>query len=367
MSLSPEDVADLTEEISIWYMQDYIQLGFWTLYLYHYPTTLVEEVSTIWPQKWRTGKILFFLLRYTPILYLVLRILTDLRTHIDLTPKVCQGMAVACAFVIGRVTIYGAEVVILLCLHALLGARRRYLALMILIYTGSTIAAIILSSRWDSEGSRTIPRSKLDQELGYGCTWAGAPSSDAIKLGTIAGYINLGKVTSVAILMLSVFLVRYRSTTGTLLHVLRRDSGVHIFSLTALRLTSAVIGNLQESLGFYNIPTAILNSGQYAVIPILACRLLLNMRKSEDPGVQKTVSSLLFGAPVPADDSEDDDDDEPTGISLGPVRRYAGLGRQGDAKGGMARRDAEAKVGAVPVAEENGGSVRPTASQSAGD
>ncbi|KAF6745186.1 hypothetical protein DFP72DRAFT_1091777 [Ephemerocybe angulata] len=94
MSLTPEEIAELTDEVSLWFTQDidnerkYIAFGFYTLYLYHYLTTLGEEVSIIWPQKWRTGAILFILLRYLPICYIILAILMELRIHMDLTPKV---------------------------------------------------------------------------------------------------------------------------------------------------------------------------------------------------------------------------------------------------------------------------------------
>ncbi|KAF6745181.1 hypothetical protein DFP72DRAFT_1091752 [Ephemerocybe angulata] len=247
MSLTPEEIAELTDDISIWFTQD----------LYHHLTTLAEEVSTILPQKWRTGKILFLLLRYLPICYIILAIFLECRIHMDLTPKVCRELYIANALAIGRVILFGAEVVILLCLHALLGARRRYLALCILIYMGLTITVIILAGRVDSEASRALLRSELDQELGYGCTWSGDRSSDAIKMVVIAGYMSLAKATSMAILMLSVFLVRYRNTTGTLLHVLRRDSGVQIVSLVALRLFAAVNSSFVELLGFYNIPDTI--------------------------------------------------------------------------------------------------------------
>ncbi|KAF6743896.1 hypothetical protein DFP72DRAFT_1177452 [Ephemerocybe angulata] len=169
-----------------------------------------------------------------------------------------------------------------------------------------------------------------------------------------------------AVLMLSVLLVRYRRTTGTLLHVLRRDSALQIISIITSRLLAASVYASQPSLGFFNIPGVIEGSARYTVLPILACRLLLNMRKTEDPGVQKSVSSLLFGAPRPGDNSEDEDDDDPTGIPVRPVQRYAGLGRQGDAKGGMARHDAEANVGAIASAEENG-ELRAKTSHSAGN
>ncbi|KAF6756060.1 hypothetical protein DFP72DRAFT_1066885 [Ephemerocybe angulata] len=340
MSLTPEEIAELTDEVSLWFTQDYISLGFWTFYFHQYLTTLGEEVSTIWPQKWRTGKILFLLLRYIPICYIILAIFVQLRVHMELGPKVCQRVYIAEA--LEELVFIGQKViVILLCLHALLGARRWYLALLILIYTGLTIAPSIVGNWWDVEGSRTTPLSELDRELGYGCTWAGDQSPHARKGLVIAGYINLAKATSMAILMLSVFFARRRTTAGTLLHVLRRDSGVHLFSLIASRLFFAMTNSFPKLLGFYSIPYIIASDAQNTVVPILACRLLLNMRKTEDPGVQKSVSSLLFGAPVPGDNSEDNDGDEPTGIPLRPVRRYARLGRQGDAKGGTARHDEE--------------------------
>ncbi|KAF6740867.1 hypothetical protein DFP72DRAFT_1132606 [Ephemerocybe angulata] len=104
MSLTPEEIAELTDEVSLWFTQDYIALGLWTFYLYHYLTTLAEEVSTIWPQQWRTGKILFLLLRYTPICYITLGTLSSipLRPWATLaqcspqaTPQVCQGLSIA--------------------------------------------------------------------------------------------------------------------------------------------------------------------------------------------------------------------------------------------------------------------------------
>ncbi|KAF6743900.1 hypothetical protein DFP72DRAFT_1079317 [Ephemerocybe angulata] len=95
MGLTPDEIAELTDEISLWFTQDYIALGFWSFYLYHYLTTLAEEVSTIWPQKWRTGKILFLLLRYIPICCMTLAIFMELRIHMDLTPKVCHGVNIA--------------------------------------------------------------------------------------------------------------------------------------------------------------------------------------------------------------------------------------------------------------------------------
>ncbi|KAF5335548.1 hypothetical protein D9611_012188 [Ephemerocybe angulata] len=53
---------------------------------------------------------------------------------------------------------------------------------------------------------------------------------------------------------------------------------------------------------------SILHGLGVSVVPILANRLLLNMWRTEDPGVRKTVSSILFDPPRPEEDSEDDDE-----------------------------------------------------------
>ncbi|KAF6746099.1 hypothetical protein DFP72DRAFT_1175749 [Ephemerocybe angulata] len=62
------------------------------------------------------------------------------------------------------------------------------------------------------------------------------------------------------------------------------------------------------------------------VVPILANRLLLNIWRTQDPEVRKTVSSILFDPPRPGEDSEDDD--EEFGASPIEMVHYEGLGRR---------------------------------------
>ncbi|KAF6750038.1 hypothetical protein DFP72DRAFT_1072653 [Ephemerocybe angulata] len=79
-------------------------------------------------------------------------------------------------------------------------------------------------------------------------------------------------------------------------------------------------------LGWFSIPDDVLNSLNYMVVPVLANRLLLNMWRTQDPEVRKTVSSILFDPPHPGEDSEDDDEE----FRNRPIEmaRYEGLGRR---------------------------------------
>ncbi|KAF5339751.1 hypothetical protein D9611_009133 [Ephemerocybe angulata] len=46
-----------------------------------YLTTLEEEISIIWPQKWRKGKMLFLIIRYNPFVLTLLVLIDNLRNY----------------------------------------------------------------------------------------------------------------------------------------------------------------------------------------------------------------------------------------------------------------------------------------------
>ncbi|KAF6749995.1 hypothetical protein DFP72DRAFT_851971 [Ephemerocybe angulata] len=186
---------------------------------------------------------------------------------------------------------------------------------------GLTLGANLIEIGALLERVRALPLAEFDRELGYACTWAGGLSSANANKNAIAGYISLAKALCIFALVLFIFLVRYRDQAGTfkLFYVLRRDSGVYILSL-------AVISSGNFKLGWFSIPDEILGGLNYAVIPVLANRLLLNIWRTEDPEVRKSVSSILFDPPRPGEDSEDED--EEFGDSPIEMVRYEGLGRR---------------------------------------
>ncbi|KAF6745799.1 hypothetical protein DFP72DRAFT_855984 [Ephemerocybe angulata] len=291
MDLTPEKLAIVIKQTSIGITAhtDNISstVAFYTFYIYHYFTTLDEEVSTMWPRKWRTGKILFLSARYIPMLVMADRILSicghfpkgavqiDTQGRRTFNPTPYRLFRFAC------------EVALLLCLYALLGARRRYLVLLFSVYMREKALTL---------GTALVPISYIAEQ-----------------------------VVAIFSLALFIFSVRYKNKGGSLIHIIRRDSGLYIFLLTALALGIAIVGTFRLQ-GFYNLQNPILDSIQRTVVPVLSCRLLLNMHLTEDPDLRTNVSTILFDFPSPGED--DDDDDSELRDTPVPMVHFKGLGRR---------------------------------------
>ncbi|KAF6753904.1 hypothetical protein DFP72DRAFT_900840 [Ephemerocybe angulata] len=328
MSLSPEEVAELTAAISMSATLEYIHLGLYTFFCYHYLTTIAEEVAIMWPQKWKTGKSLFLLPRYGPIVLATISILTSFRNYLVIAPKVCRGLAISYESTFVAYSL-AAEVILLLCLHALMGAKVKYLALIMLVFWGLSLGAIFAQLDFLAENSRAAPLAEFDQGLGYPCTWAGVISPSAFRGARVTAYISLSKSICMFVLSLVVFFWRYRSKGGSLITTLRRDSGLYIFSLTAIRLanTLAILFNLRLGQSVTTLLASTIISGiQKMIVPVLACQLLLNIRKASDPGVQTVVSTILFDPPVTNMGTRDEYEDS----SSQPMEmaHFSGLGRR---------------------------------------
>ncbi|KAF6765777.1 hypothetical protein DFP72DRAFT_868437 [Ephemerocybe angulata] len=323
MDLSPEELSDLATLYSTSAVLERIVLGFYAFNLYYYMTTFGGEVSAIWALKWKTGKVLFLIARYGPILYIPLTIISGFRNYLTMGPEVCKRLQIADDVSL-RVCTMVSELILILCLHALLGSKRRYLALMLVLFAAFTVAITVPQIRYIAEAAQAIELSQADRGFGYPCTWEGVISPEALSTAKAAGYVSFTKSTCLFLLTLAVFYVRYRKQTGSLLEVVRRDSGLCILLLTAIRLFNAITDSFNVVLGLYNIPDIL----QKVVIPILACRLLLNMQEHDDPVVRSMVSTLMFQAESGTTTSVGlDYDDEFTQVVEFP-RRYAGLGRQ---------------------------------------
>ncbi|KAF5320436.1 hypothetical protein D9611_010738 [Ephemerocybe angulata] len=346
MDATPEEIAEMTSLVSVWTKQDvspllflstpddlpivhiqkYISLAFYSFYGYYYLTTLAEEVAIIWPQKLRTGKILFLFNRYIPMTVIILSTLLEFRVYTVLDPKVCQGLDRTNA-VTWRANAIASEIVLLLCLHALLGSKGRFLVLIMVIYTGLTLGVIIPQLKFYGDSSSAVETEQIDIELGYACSWEGDLSDAARKGSIIAGYVALAKPACIALLAIGVFYARYRRQTGSLIKVLRRDSGVYVFAMTIIRLANAIVITFSMKLGYYNLFDVVMNAILICIGPILACRLLLNMQETVDEGVRTIITTLLFDPSNPTNESEDNIDSSNRPVEM---KRYKGLGRKKD-------------------------------------
>ncbi|KAF6750164.1 hypothetical protein DFP72DRAFT_1173033 [Ephemerocybe angulata] len=194
---------------------------------------------------------------------------------------------------------------------------------MVAIYTGFSITVHTLWLRYNASASRALPLSQIDRELGYACTWLPVSSPEIIMGNKIGGFISLAKAILLAALALFIFSVRYRSQTGTLIQTIRRDSGIWIVSFVAIRLGNSLTLVFRIGRPGSDNLTHVFALLSRIAVPVLACRLLLDIRKTEDPIVRTTVSSILFDPPLPGDDSLHTDEE----LTARPSRRKAGKGR----------------------------------------
>ncbi|KAJ3522075.1 hypothetical protein NMY22_g12042 [Coprinellus aureogranulatus] len=199
-----------------------------------------------------------------------------------------------------------------LCLGALLQAKRLYLVGIMMIAVGPRIIGSIFIVVGDIQYPAE-PVSDLLKELGYPCY---APSAEQwrklaiIYIGLdVRSYVNFATTAVLFLLAGAALVVHYKGNEGRLVRVLRRDGGLYYIALAGIRFGQAItrtpailaISQLDSNPGLVLIDT--LNN---IAIPILAQRLMINLRKADYMGSQPIASKLLFAPPPPG--SEDDED-----------------------------------------------------------
>ncbi|KAF6751855.1 hypothetical protein DFP72DRAFT_906319 [Ephemerocybe angulata] len=230
MSAPSEELARLIVLVCELITQSYISLAFHFFYVYYFATTLIEEVITMWPHQWMAGKILFFVMRYGPLLRIVQMALLETRFYLIFTPKTCSSLFIS-SFATHMVYTYATEAALLICIHALLGSKRKYLVLLGIAYAVPTACILRSQSIWIKEFSRARTIDLLDVELGYSCTWAGALDAQVIQADRVIKYVSVAKASCTAVLALAVYYKRYRGRTGKLIR--SEISGIY-FVLTMI-------------------------------------------------------------------------------------------------------------------------------------
>ncbi|KAF6741653.1 hypothetical protein DFP72DRAFT_1083335 [Ephemerocybe angulata] len=336
MSLAPEELAEIISHVHAYSVDEYISFGLYTACelwkCHYYTTTLAEEVSAIWSSRWRTGKVVFLLLRYAPLAWIALNSPVIFKTYPvhPLAVNVCTGFLIS-SDATSRTALIVSEIVVLVCLHALLGTRYRHLALIMIVYVGLTVGIYVPQFNYIVATNKAGPVDQFHQELGYACGGGTPDITDPMMHGVVvAGYVGLAKGICMFLFALAVLISRRMHHGGSLMISIRRDSGVYIVSLALIRLGSAITNAFHLRLGFENVPGTL----QRIAIPMIASRLLLNMRKTEDPGVRSVVSTILFDTPR-SENSESQLEEggevwkgqDATGTGM-PMTEYAGIGRR---------------------------------------
>ncbi|KAJ3542604.1 hypothetical protein NMY22_g3447 [Coprinellus aureogranulatus] len=323
--MPPSDAIELT--VAMYQMQE----------IYYVVTTIDEEVGLVSPQRWSRGKILFVIIRNGTVMFIALEFLRNYRTYVVLSPKNCKVLEIVhgVALYLSKGACDGkqlespfkidtkgsiSQASLALCLGALIQAKGIYLFSIMVLAMGpaivGTVFGLVPLVQYPAE-----PVSKLEEELGYPCY---AFSNERWHKSTIAGlgsdsrrYFYFAATAALVIMAAAALATRYRSHKGRLVQVLRRDGGMYCFFLAGVEISRVSLCFLSlksnEGVRFGNAITntpAVLTAGKWAysptaividytnriAIPVLAQRMLINLRKADEMGSQPLISQLHFAS-----------------------------------------------------------------------
>ncbi|TEB29782.1 hypothetical protein FA13DRAFT_595242 [Coprinellus micaceus] len=242
MAMSAEQIQALADAVASWRLQEYIYIAVYCFYVYYVLTTIAEEVTVVLPQRWNRGKIFYMSIRYATLVYIALQLSRDYRNYFSISPEVCKALLTA-LHVVTSIASLLSEFSLGLCLAALLEAKAIFFCLILALSCGislvNAIFGLVSFVQYPAE-----PVSHLDIELGYPCYF---PSSKEwgeqtiIYVGRDARtYVNLACTVVLALLAAMTVIVRYKGQGGKIIHVIRRDGGLHYLSLLAIRVAFTV-------------------------------------------------------------------------------------------------------------------------------
>ncbi|TEB21710.1 hypothetical protein FA13DRAFT_1799574 [Coprinellus micaceus] len=275
---------------------NYIQLGISTALFYHYATTFHEEVSQVWPQKpWKIGKVLFMTTRYSAMAAMAMEInglrnfATDNKQYVILrmSATIIMQIYTLSAAVARMLAGTGAEATIWLCLYALLGGKPKYMLLLVLLFLGFMVPIYVLQAI-TLYSQHAYPPDELDMALGYACAYTPPVH---LQLRQISAYISFSKTVVTMAVGLVTILVRYKKQTHSLIRVIRQEGGMYFMSALILRFLSGLRSTTSVNL---NDRYYIIDGLAWLCVNVFADRLLLLLRKVDDPGTQNVVSTLMF-------------------------------------------------------------------------
>ncbi|TEB11406.1 hypothetical protein FA13DRAFT_1823768 [Coprinellus micaceus] len=273
MAPSAEQIQALADAVAAWRMQEYTYISFYCFYVYYVLTTMAEEVSIIFPQRWNRGKMLYATIRYGTILYIALQLIRDYRNYFVISPGACKAVLITYTAV-HWVTYVASDFSLALCLSALLQTRAIYLAGIVILSCGNRLSTGIFNLISDFQYAAE-PVSLLDADLGYPC-YAGnteeVMENTVFNLGrNVRSYVNLVATACLALLGIVTLVARYKGQGSHLLQVIRRDGGIHFLSLVAIRVVSATLWTpgVVPVAELYSNPALLAFNMAYIIIPIL--------------------------------------------------------------------------------------------------
>ncbi|TEB21696.1 hypothetical protein FA13DRAFT_1741619 [Coprinellus micaceus] len=303
--MDPEVVAEIVSQIPLYQISQtlrFTQLPAFTALLYHYILTFNDEVSQIWPQPtWKTGKILFLATKYTTIIYVAHLLILNWPHNYGISVPGCEalGTVVSVSGILARTF---AEGTLWLCLYALLQGKSEFFYLLVVAFLACSIPANVLNAI-DVMSQRAVPQDTISLLLGYPCNFLVRQRPD---LSAIGAYISLARTSLTLVAGLATLIIRYRNQNHNLIRVIRREGGMYYISSLVL-LFLACLTSTPKSPITNAVQSETIWSLKLLFTTVFADRLLLRMKKVDDPGTQAVISSLVF----------DHDSDQSTPLSGG--------------------------------------------------
>ncbi|KAJ2935822.1 hypothetical protein H1R20_g1272, partial [Candolleomyces eurysporus] len=136
------------------------------------------------------------------------------------------------------IAITSANASLWLCLHALLGAKRKYLMALIVIFAGFAISCLVLML-FELNSWTAVRPMDFVQNLGYTCAYSGTSVKAHAAVATVA-YIRLAWAALSALMGIITLLGRYRKQNDSLINIIRRDGGIYYLTVITITLADTV-------------------------------------------------------------------------------------------------------------------------------
>ncbi|KAF6742454.1 hypothetical protein DFP72DRAFT_938179 [Ephemerocybe angulata] len=310
----PPEIVNI---IRVWHVQEDILAAGYSAYIYSFLTTFDDEVSEIWSQSWKSGKILFMIIRYSPFVDFAFNSTLGYPAGYDISLKTCrafQWIVEASSFIRTNAT----EAALLLCLYALLGTKRRYFVIFFAFFVSYTVVTLSLMIK-SIMITESVPLFDFEKELRYACAFG--PIDDFKYMSSVYNYVVLSRTAITAALSIATLAIRYRRQEGSLINVIRQDGGVYYIGTILIRLANSII--LSPKISTEVVQYGIVNTLYRCAVPILVAHLLINVKKIGTRGGHETtrvgeiVSTLMFDAPkITGVETEDQGGDDTAGDSV---------------------------------------------------
>ncbi|KAJ3536803.1 hypothetical protein NMY22_g5874 [Coprinellus aureogranulatus] len=296
-SMDEEAIQEVLDQVPMYQaarITTYAYLFSYTALIYHYITTIDQEVEHIWSQpRWKLGKIFFLTTRYSALIVMAHDLHAELRQA-----KPFVGISVART---------SAEATLWLCLYALLEGKLRYFYLMVLMLVGFTIPIQVLQNI-STFAQKPIPLGPLDEYLGFPCSFL---PPEHMNWYIVAAYLSFTRTLVATVLGLVTFTVRYRKQRNNLLKVIKREGGLYLLSSLVLKFVDGLKATPNVTIeDKYDIAWGL----SWLLINVFAERLLLSMKQVDHPGTRAVISTLVFNV----EDELPRRRDGPYGASLVP-------------------------------------------------